>query len=86
MNQSKILLIIALVLPLLTSCGMNTQYEKTDCATLSGKDALRCVDYRQRKANAEIGHEAAELLKGYRQCIQKHEADEAKAKESCALY
>jgi hypothetical protein len=86
MNQSKMLLITTLVLPLLTSCGMNTQYEKADCSMLSGKDALRCVDYRQRKANAEISHEAAELLKGYRQCIQKHEGDVAKAKESCAPY
>jgi hypothetical protein len=86
MNQSKMILITALVLPLLTSCGMNAQYEQADCAMLSGKDALRCVDYRQRKANSEISHEAAELLKGYRQCIQKHEGDVAKAKESCALY
>lgn len=75
-----------LVWPLFISCGMNRQYENADCGMLSGKDALRCVDYRQRKANAEITHEAAELLKGYRQCIQKHEGDSAKAKESCAPY
>ncbi|MBS0167486.1 hypothetical protein [Nitrospira sp. CMX1] len=44
------------------------------------------MDYRQRQANAEIRRETAELLKGYRQCIQKHEGDMAKAKERCALY
>lgn len=33
-------LITAFVLPLVMSCGMNTQYEKADCAALSGKDAL----------------------------------------------
>lgn len=85
-KQLRILLMTAFALPLIISCGMNTQYEKADCAMLSGKDAMRCVDYRQRKANAEISREAAELLKGYRQCIQKHEGDLAKAKESCALY
>lgn len=86
MKRLLIAIITAFVLPLIISCGMNTQYEKADCASLSGKDALRCVDYRQRKANAEISHEAAELLKGYRQCTQKHDGDTTKAKESCALY
>ena len=86
MKQLRIVLMTGFALPLFMSCGMNTQYEKADCSTLSGKDALRCVDYRQRKANAEISHEAAELLKGYRQCVQKHEGDAAKAKESCAPY
>jgi hypothetical protein len=86
MKQPSVLLVTLFALPLFISCGMNPQYEKMDCATLSGKDALRCVDYRQRKANAEMSHEAAELLKGYRQCIQKHEGDSAKVKESCAPY
>lgn len=85
MKQLRIVLMTA-VLPLFTSCGMDTEYEKADCSTLSGKDAMRCVDYHQRKANAEISLEAAELLKGYRQCIQKHEGDMTTAKESCALY
>lgn len=86
MKRLLILITIPFVPQLFIACGMNTQYEKADCATLSGKDALKCVDYRQRKANAEISHEAGELLKGYRQCIQKHEGDVTKAKESCAPY
>lgn len=86
MKPLRTLLMALFVSPLFMACGMNTQYEKADCATLSGKDSLKCVDYRQRKANAEISREAAELLKGYRQCIQKHEGDMTKAKESCALY
>jgi hypothetical protein len=86
MKRSLIAIITAFILPLLMSCGIHTQYEKADCAALSGKDALRCVDYRQRNANAEISRETAALLKGYRQCIQKHESDMTKAKESCALY
>jgi len=80
-------LLLAVFVPLLfISCGMGAQYEHADCGMLSGKDALKCVDYHQRKANAEISREAAELLKGYRQCIQKHEGDMTKAKERCALY
>lgn len=86
MNKLCILVMTILVLPLVMSCGMKTQYERTDCSTLSGKDALRCIDYRQRKANAEISGEVSELLKGYRRCIQKHEGDIGKAKESCAVY
>ncbi|MEQ1679575.1 MAG: hypothetical protein ABL950_03050 [Nitrospira sp.] len=85
-NRVPIHLLTAFVLPLFISCGVGTQYEHADCGTLSGKDAMRCVEYRQRKANAEISREAAELLKGYRQCIQKHEGDVTKTKESCALY
>jgi hypothetical protein len=86
MKRPAVLLIPIFALPLFTSCGMNTRYEKADCAMLSGKDALRCADYRQRKANAEVSHEVAELLKDYRQCIQRHEGDVTKAKENCAMY
>jgi len=65
---------------------MFTQYEKEDCAVLTGKDAMRCVDYRQRKAHAEMSREVAEMLKAYRVCIGKHEGDAAKARENCEMY
>lgn len=71
---------------MLTACGMVTQYEKEDCAMLTGKDATRCVDYRQRKAHAEMSREVAEMLKAYRQCIGRHEGDVVKAKENCEPY
>lgn len=86
MKRLWTLLMALFVSPLFMACGMGAQYEQADCGMLAGKDAMRCVDYRQRKANSEISREAAELLKGYRQCIQKHEGDLTKAKESCALY
>jgi hypothetical protein len=65
---------------------MFTRYAKEDCSTLTGKDAMRCVDYRQRQANAAISQEVTELLKAYRQCISKNESETGKAKESCAMY
>ena len=55
-------------LPGLASCGMFTHYDKEDGATLTRKDAMRCVDYRQRKAHAEMSREVAEMLKAYRLC------------------
>ena len=86
MNHSSKLLLVIGSLALLTSCGMFTQYAKEDCSMLSGKEAMRCVDYRQRKAHAEMSQEVSELLKAYRQCVGKHESDKEKAKENCAIY
>jgi hypothetical protein len=65
---------------------MFTRYAKEDCSTLTGKDAMRCADYRQRQANAAISQGVTELLKAYRQCISKNESEIGKAKESCAMY
>jgi len=78
--------LIVLALPLLASCGMFTHYATEDCSTLTGKDAMRCMDYRQRQANVAISNEVTELMKAYRQCAQKHESDSGKVKESCAMY
>lgn len=82
----RLLIAVALLLPMLAGCGMFTHYAMEDCSTLSGRDAMRCMDYRQRQANVELSHEASELLKAYRQCVQKHESDTVKAKENCAMY
>jgi hypothetical protein len=85
MKMLKRLLLIGLAIPL-TACGMFTQYAKEDCAMLSGRDALKCMDYRQRQVNADLSREASELLRAYRQCVHKHEGDAGKAKENCAMY
>jgi hypothetical protein len=85
MEMPMQLLIMAMMISL-SGCGMFTQYAKEDCSTLTGKDAMRCVDYRQRQANAAISQEATELLKAYRQCIHKNESDSGKVKESCGMY
>ena len=86
MSTSTSFLLLALISPSVAGCGMFTHYEKEDCAMLTGKNAIRCVDYRQRKAHAEMSHEVAEILKSYRQCVGKHEGDNQSAKESCAAY
>lgn len=86
MKISTGLLMTVLMMLMLTGCGMFTHYAKEDCSTLTGRDAMRCMDYRQRQANAAISNEVTELLKGYRQCVQKHESDSGKVKESCAMY
>lgn len=86
MNRLRTGGMIAVAMSALTGCGMFTHYEQEDCATLTGKDAMRCVDYRQRKAHAEMSHEVAELLKGYRQCIGNSGLDSEKVKANCAMY
>ncbi len=80
---------IALALLVLTmggfaGCG---PFAQRDCSTywVAG-DALTCQEYRKLKADAEIRQETAKLLKAYRLCLQKHEADPAKAKENCSVY
>jgi hypothetical protein len=65
---------------------MFTQYAEEDCSMVTGKDAMRCVDYRQRQANAAISQEVTELLKAYRQCISKDGSDTDTAKEACGMY
>jgi hypothetical protein len=77
---------LAFMISGVAGCGMFTHYEQEDCATLTGKDAMRCVSYRQQKAHAEMSHEVSELLKAYRQCIDKTGSDPEKAKINCAAY
>jgi len=86
MKLSTSVLMTVLVMPMLASCGMFTHYATEDCSTLTGKDAMRCMDYRQRQANVAVSNEVTELMKAYRQCVQKHESDSGKVKESCAMY
>jgi hypothetical protein len=85
MNRVRKIGMMVFMMSALTGCGMFTHYEQEDCATLTGKDAMRCVSYRQQKAHAEMSHEVSELLKSYRQCIDKT-GDPEKAKINCAAY
>lgn len=43
-------------------------------------------EFRQRKADADVREETAELMKQYRLCVQKYESEPAKARENCAAY
>ena len=43
-------------------------------------------DFRIKQGTADIKSEQAELMRAYRECLQKYEADPPKAKEHCAPY
>jgi len=74
--------LLAIVIGGLSGCA----FGQADCDTYVGAAALACQEYRQRKANADLTGEAAGIVKAYRLCLQKYEAEPAKAKENCAVY
>jgi hypothetical protein len=76
--------VLLLSLGVLGGCAY--QYGKTNCDELVGQYARMCQEYRQRKADAELRQETAELVKAYRICLQKYENDPEKAKTQCAVY
>jgi len=43
-------------------------------------------DYRMKKGTADIRQETAEMMRAYRVCLQRYEAEPPKAKEHCAPY
>ena len=43
-------------------------------------------DYRMKKSTADIQDEKAELLRAYRQCLERYQDDPPKAKELCGPY
>ncbi len=43
-------------------------------------------EFRQRKADADMRQETADLMKQYRLCMEKYENDPMKAKEYCSAY
>ena len=49
-------------------------------------EEFRYEEFRQRKADADIRQETAELMRQYRHCVEKYEADPAKARENCSAY
>lgn len=76
----------------LLCCGCYQFGAGTDCGSMPSYDpfaghvALQCQEYKQREADAALRNETAQLLKAYRLCLAKHEAEPAKAKENCAVY
>jgi hypothetical protein len=43
-------------------------------------------DFRLKKTQADVQEERAELMKAYRQCLQKYESDPQKSRDFCAPY
>ncbi len=43
-------------------------------------------DFRLKKTQADMQEERAELMRAYRQCLQRYENDPQKSRDSCAPY
>lgn len=53
---------------------------------LTSVGCLYYEDYRMKKSTADIQDEKAELLRAYRQCLEKYQDVPPKAKELCGPY
>ena len=54
------------------------------CGALAGCHYYE--DFRIKASTADIKDEQAQLMRAYRECLQKYEADPPKAKEHCSPY
>ena len=76
---------------ILTACT-SVQYGQTDCSTLpsdtfwSGNIALQCQEYRRLQAETAYRTEMAEMLKSYRECLKKYQADPDGGHAHCSAY
>ncbi len=43
-------------------------------------------DFRLKKTQADVQEERAELMRAYRECLQKYENDPRKSREYCSAY
>jgi hypothetical protein len=43
-------------------------------------------EFREKKGSADIKEETAEMMRAYRLCVQKYEAEPAKVRELCGPY
>ena len=76
-------------LMVMMGCGnpmQGGQYGTTNCDEFYGGGATRCQEYRQRKADADMQSEASQIVKAYRQCLEKYQDQPDKQKENCAVY
>lgn len=77
------ILMLGLTLAGLIVACQNLRYGQVDCATLEGRAARLCQEYRLRKADADIRDEAAKLLASYQSCLKRREEN---ASISCDQY
>lgn len=64
----------------------NLRYGQMDCSVLQGEAARMCQEYRQRKADADIRAEVAELLQGYNSCRKRYDNKPEPTKSNCSVY
>ena len=43
-------------------------------------------DFRLKKTQADVQGERAELMRAYRECVQKYESEPRKSREFCSAY
>lgn len=43
-------------------------------------------DFRLKQTQADIQEERAELMRAYRECLEKYESDPRKSREHCSAY
>ena len=70
---------------LMMGCA-GTQYGNVNCDELVDGWGTRCQEYRLRKADADMRNEASQIVKAYRQCLEKYQDQPDKQKEYCAVY
>lgn len=83
---------LPLIIVVVGGCTTSVQYRETDCVNLpsdtffSGNVALQCQEFRRLEAETAYRNEAAQLLRDYRECLKKYEANLNEAKERCSVY
>ncbi|HET9867653.1 MAG TPA: hypothetical protein VFQ06_10210 [Nitrospira sp.] len=88
MTRYLMLFVIMIALSHCTS----VKYNETECGSLpsdtfwSGNVALQCQEYRRLQAETAYRTEVANMLKSYRECVNKHSGSAAEAKEHCSAY
>jgi len=84
-------LMLVITMMAVSNCT-SVNYNQTDCGTLpsdtfwSGNVALQCQEYRRLQSETAYRTEVANMLKSYRECLNKHSASAAEAKEHCSAY
>ena len=84
-------LMLFMIMIALSHCT-SVKYNETDCGSLpsdtfwSGNVALQCQEYRRLQAETAYRTEVANMLKSYRECVNKHSGSAAEAKEHCSAY
>jgi hypothetical protein len=84
-------LTLLIVIIAVSNCS-SVHYNETDCGSLpsdtfwSGNVALQCQEYRRLRAVAAYRMEVANMLKSYRECVNKHGGSPAETKERCSPY
>ncbi len=86
MRQAMIFGLVILAGLTLSACVAG-KYKSANCDEFGSPIAKQtCQGYQRNEVDIAIQQEKAALLKNYRICLEKYEAEPTKAKEHCAIY